>query len=102
MPFVSEYHKYVTICTIANPVVGDYILQVRTNVAVPAMTPVTTATANSATQATIQTDLARPTERGHGLRPQPLRHRGVLRHPDQPGRGVGGSRRQAAHVREPG
>ena len=57
MPLSAEYHKYVTICTIATPVVGDYLLQIRTNAPVPSMAPVTTATTNSGTQTTIDTDL---------------------------------------------
>ena len=45
--FASHYHKQFTICTINNPVVGDYILQVRTNALNPSLVPPTTVATSS-------------------------------------------------------
>ncbi len=57
MPFAAEYHKYVTICSITNPIVGDYIVQVRTNAPNTNMVPVFVANTNPATQTSIQNHL---------------------------------------------
>ena len=104
MPFAAEYHKYVTICSITNPIVGDYIVQVRTNAPNTDMAPVFVANIEPG-DPDEHPDRSRSgqPERRRRPRPQPVRHRGVLRRqPDQPGRRVRGGRGQAAHVREPG
>jgi Flp pilus assembly protein TadG len=63
--FANHFHKDFTICKIANPVAGDYIVQIKTNALNPSNVPPTTI-ADATIDSSVRANIAQATNPGTG------------------------------------